>query len=116
MHITSVADDDGPFPWHMTVQNPAGILLRDVLATITQTFNQYIAEEEFLRWSPERQNTTKRAYRDRVAMPTLSLDPFVVPVRDDTGMRRVDYMGERVLFRGLEASDDGTWIMFLGPM
>lgn len=37
------------------------------------------------------------------------------PVLDD-GARRIDYLGERVMFRGLEPSPakDGTWMLFVG--
>jgi len=36
---------------------------------------------------------------------------------NNDGLRRVDYMGDRVMFRGLEPSPrkDGTWMLFLGP-
>jgi hypothetical protein len=120
MHIKNIADDDStnPFPWPMIVHNSDGVLLRDIFAAISENFSQYVAQEEFSHWTEERKKTAKRAYRARVAIANTSLDPFIPPSHDNTGLRRVDYMGERVLFRGLEPSpeQDGTWVMFLGPM
>ena len=120
MHIKHIADDDNvfPFPWPMMVYNPHGILLRDVFAAISENFTQYVARDEFAEWGEQRQNSAKSAYSARVATPIYAqVGSNIPPSYDDTGLRRVDYMGERVLFRGLEPSPDkdGTWVMFLGP-
>jgi hypothetical protein len=111
MHIKSIADDDStvPFPWPIIVHNPGGLLVRDIFGALSDNFAEYVRQEEFALWPEERKGAVNHAYLERVSMPTYSQDP---------GLRRVDYLGERVLFRGLEASPekDGTWIMFLGPM
>jgi hypothetical protein len=113
MHIKSVADDtDSHFPWPMMVYSTRGIQLRDVFLAISENFAQYVAVEEFSRWSAERKGCARGAYYRRVAGEGEGEE------RVDAGLRRVDYMGGRVLFRGLEASPekDGTWVLFLGPM
>jgi hypothetical protein len=121
MDIESIADDgDFPFPYPMHVRNPRGLLVRDLFSAISANFQQYVAKEEYLGWTKERRKTADRAYAGRRAFMGIISEPWTVHgelEESETWLRRVDYMGDRVLFRGLEPSpvQDRTWILFLGP-
>jgi hypothetical protein len=115
MHIHAVADDSAPnFPWPFTVRNPRGITCQDVFRTIYRNFQQHVTEQEFNTWSRRRKEQCSRAYHLRV--DSMNAWNPVPPAFGD-GLRRIDYMGERIMFRGLEPSPAGetSWIMFVGP-
>jgi hypothetical protein len=108
MDIHAVADDTAPtFPWSFVVHNPNGITCWDVFETVFDNFSQYVREEEHASWCFNRRVNAQNAYNLRVMQ---------VPVVRDA-LRRIDYLGDRIMFRGLEPSPekDGTWVMFAGP-
>ncbi|KIJ59980.1 hypothetical protein HYDPIDRAFT_99725 [Hydnomerulius pinastri MD-312] len=117
MHIVGVADDPAPgFPWPIMVRNEQGITCADVFQTIASNFQQYVTTDEYNSWSGRRRDLAARAYHRRIRTPLDWNQPEDVPGPYD-GLRRIDYMGDKVMFRGLEASPlkDGTWLMFVGP-
>ena len=114
MHIHAVADDSLPdFPWPITVRNTRGITCQDVFEAIYRNFQEYVTAQEFGTWSSRRKEQCSRAYHLRVHSVN-AWNPL--PLLDE-GLRRIDYMGERVMFRGLEPSPnrETSWIMFVGP-
>jgi hypothetical protein len=116
MHIIGVGDDTAPtFPWPATVHNPTGITCQDVLNAIFANFQEHISEDEYDVWTERQKDRCTRAYHLRVENAN-AWNPELTPPTHD-GLRRIDYMGDRVMFRGLEPSPDGdlSWIMFVGP-
>lgn len=113
MHIKDVADDTAPrFPWPMFITNERGITVEDVFSVISDNFCQYVGREEYNTWDLRRQDQAGAAYYVRIRRNRImNLDG------NNAGLRRVDYMGDWVMFRGLEPSPrkDGTWMLFLGP-
>ncbi|KAH7887212.1 hypothetical protein F5I97DRAFT_1807635 [Phlebopus sp. FC_14] len=117
MHVVGVADDPAPiFPWPIMVRNERGITCGDVFQAISSNFQEHVTVEEYNGWSGRRRDLAARAYQKRVHEPLDWTRPHEIPGRND-GLRRIDYMGDKVMFRGLEPSPwrDGTWIMFVGP-
>ncbi|EGO29962.1 hypothetical protein SERLADRAFT_458368 [Serpula lacrymans var. lacrymans S7.9] len=116
MHIIGVADDPAPkFPWPIMVYNARGITCGDVFSAISTNFQQHVTAAEYDSWSGRRREMAARAYHTRVRTSN-TFNPHDIP-GDDDGLRRIDYMGDKIMFRGLEASPrkDGTWLMFVGP-
>ncbi|KAF9218688.1 hypothetical protein BS17DRAFT_790881 [Gyrodon lividus] len=117
MHIVGIADDPLPnFPWPIMVRNMQGITCADVFQAISSNFQEHVTTDEYNSWTGRRRELTARAYHRRVRIPLDWTRPDEVPGPND-GLRRIDYMGDKVMFRGLEASPlkDGTWLMFVGP-
>lgn len=109
MYINAVADDTAPhFPWPFMVFNPRGIKCEDVFEAIFENFQQHVSQHEHDSWSALRQRQSGRAYHIRLASED----------REGDGLRRIDYLGHRVMFRGLEPNpnrDGSGWVMFIGP-
>ncbi|KAH7920076.1 hypothetical protein BV22DRAFT_1040288 [Leucogyrophana mollusca] len=117
MHIVGVADDPAPaFPWPIMVTRARGVTCGDVWETIFNNFQQHVTVDEYNAWSARRREMAARAYFKRVRVPLDWDVPEEVP-GDGDGLRRIDYMGDKMMFRGLEPSPlkDGTWLMFVGP-
>lgn len=117
MHIADIADDPAPtFSHSILVHNTCGITCGDVFETIWRHFQEHIRPDEYDSWSPRRRDLAARAYHKRVHEPLDWAQPNNIPGRRD-GLRRIDYMGDKVMFRGLEPSPrkDNTWLMFVGP-
>lgn len=113
--ISAIADDVSPqLTWPILVCNPVGVNVGDVIVAIYETFQQHMTREEYEILSPRRQDQLQRAYWARVNEPLNGGD--ICPSLND-GLRRIDYFGDNILFRGLEPSRNkkGNWIMFLGP-
>ena len=144
MHVCIVAEDPLPHvPWPIEVENARGITCGDVLDAIARTFIECVGEGEFRSWTRHRQGVAARAYYRRVssvesgphsnvhpdthanANSKLNVDRDSDPnlmkpsrVRHDVheGLRRIDYMGDRVLFHGLEQASalvEDTWFMYV---
>jgi hypothetical protein len=114
MHIKDVADDTAPqFPWPILITNEQGIILEDVFNAISDNFSLHVAVEEYNSWDERRRDQAGTAYWSRVRR-TQSMHSYHTY---NDGLRRFDYMGDRVMFRGLEPSPrkDGTWMLFVGP-
>lgn len=117
MHIQPVAEDPLPhFPWPIEIANPRGITCGDVLDAIARKLLEYVPEKEYNGWTHHRRVMAARTYHQRARK---SVDPAklegALVVRD--GLRRIDYVGGKVIFHGLEQASvtvDDTWFMFLG--
>jgi len=116
MEIMDVADDTVPrFPWPMWVQNDRGITVQDVFEAISYNFSLHVSGDEFASWDERRQAQAGAAYWSKV-IRNQAIHPHRAVNND--GLKRVDYLGDRVMFRGLEPSPrmDGTWMLFVGPI
>jgi hypothetical protein len=113
MDITDVADDTAPrFLWPMQIRNERGINLQDVFNIISANFREHIYQNELDSWDERRRYQSWAGYWGRVRR-----NQIVDFHSNNAGLKRVDYMGDRVMFRGLEPSPrmDGTWMLCLGP-
>jgi len=91
------------------------ITVRDVFETISYNFSLHVSEEEFASWDERRQAQAGAAYWIKV-LRSQGIYPHRPP--NNEGLKRIDYLGDRVMFRGLEPSPhmDGTWVLFVGPV
>jgi len=115
MEIKDLADDTAPiFPWPFWVTNERGITVQDVFEAIASNFSCHVSMEEFGSWDERRQAQAGAAYWSKVFRSQILRRCHVT----HDGMKRVDYLGDRVMFRGLEPSPrmDGTWMMFVGSI
>lgn len=116
MHVSGLADDSGPsFPWPFTVKNDYGITCHDVISAIFYNFQQPVYKEEEASWSMLRRRQAAYAFHVRIHSPNTEYSLRTPGERE--GLRRIDYLGDRFMFRGMESSPrrDGTWIIFFGP-
>ncbi|CCM04388.1 uncharacterized protein FIBRA_06564 [Fibroporia radiculosa] len=114
VRITALADDTFPvFPWPITVMphHPAlPVLVRDVLNACIANFEERMTREEVDALALDRRPQVFRAYWARVRSMVAGRIPG-----DDDGLRRIDYLGDRVFFRGLEPAPDGDgFMLFMG--
>lgn len=117
MRIIAVGEDPSlSFAWPVTITNPRGILVEDVLRGIYVNFQELVTREEYESWEGLARDVTNTAFERRLAL--LSQRP---PPQDDSdrpsvdAVQRVDWLGERFMFRGLERDEEGDWILFVGP-
>lgn len=88
-------------PWKIVVSNPKGITVNDVLTAVYDTLNAQITEPEYWLASEEAQKRMNRAYLDATNGKTG------VPGREPTeGVKRVDFLGDSVLFGGIRPLDE----------
>jgi len=115
MEIRDVADETAQFPWPMWATNERGVTVQDVFEAIRNNFSAHVTDEEFESWDERRQARVINAYWYRVDR-IRRLYPHRAHETDQ--IRRVDYMMDRHMFRGLERSQrmDGTWTLFLGAL
>ncbi|KAI0338067.1 hypothetical protein BDW22DRAFT_1338605 [Trametopsis cervina] len=112
LSITALADDMVlAFPWPViAVARHAAlpVTVRDVCDAVYQNFQEFMMKEELDALSKQRRGQVMRAYEERVRdLPHTT--------RED-GVRRVDFLGDRCVFRGLEPTADGEgFVMFVGP-
>ncbi|KAJ7635364.1 hypothetical protein FB45DRAFT_484024 [Roridomyces roridus] len=100
MHINALALIGADFKWPIMVVNLGGIRLSHVFEAIRDNFQRYVHNDEVQQWGPNRREHANLAYRLRAGG-----DP----------MRRVDYLGGQVYFRGLAPNPDRTgWLLYLG--
>ncbi|KZT69143.1 hypothetical protein DAEQUDRAFT_750962 [Daedalea quercina L-15889] len=115
LYIGALADDHcDPFPWPMLVQprhERLPVMVRDVLNTLIANFEEHLTEEEIAALSDQRRAHMLRAYWERAQQMWCGRIPG-----DDDGLRRIDYLGDRAWFRGLEPAQDGNgFVLFVGP-
>lgn len=96
------------------LRNITGITVQDVFEAISYNFSLHVSGEEYASWDERRQAQAGAAYWNKVFRNQV-INPHGAVNND--GMKRVDYLGDRVMFRGLEPSPrkDGTWMLFVGP-
>ena len=95
----------------------AGITVQDIFEAISYNFSRLVHAWEFDSWDDRRQAQAGSAYWNRT-FRHQAMNPYPhLPIHND-GLQRVDYLGDRVMFRGLEPSPrmDGTWMLFVGPI
>jgi hypothetical protein len=121
--IASVADEPlfaaggGAFPWPVRAANPGGVTCGDVWAALAAAVRLHVRPGEYAALSAARKEQVKLSYWARCA-PDLPVEDGAPPrPGPDDGCRRIDVLGTRVMFRGLEPASgvDGSWVMFLGP-
>jgi hypothetical protein len=124
--ITSVADEPlfaptlglgAAFPWAIRTSNPGGVTCGDVWAALAEAVMLHVRPSEYASLSPARKEQVKLSYWARCASD-LPVEEGAPPrPGPDDGCRRIDVLGTRVMFRGLEPAPgvDGSWVMFLGP-
>ncbi|KAI0353847.1 hypothetical protein OH77DRAFT_1426656 [Trametes cingulata] len=115
LRICALAGDSQPtFWWPVTVlphHEALPVQVCDVLDALIANFEERMTADEFRQLSEERVQMLCRAYARRTA---LVVGGRTCP-RDD-GLRRVDYLGDSVCFRGLEPAPDGEgFMLFVGP-
>ncbi|KAH9937966.1 hypothetical protein B0H21DRAFT_825351 [Amylocystis lapponica] len=114
MRVTSLADDTFPiFPWPFTVRSQHSSLpvsVHDVMNALIANFEERMEQYEIDALSSEQQQRTERAFWERVN--TMYSGYFPNP---DRGFTRIDYLGDKRFFRGLEPDPDGEgFMLFLG--
>ncbi|TFK39206.1 hypothetical protein BDQ12DRAFT_650282 [Crucibulum laeve] len=89
-YINAIAEDTSPkLIWPITVHNPRGV--------------KFLLQEEFDSWGSVRRHQVTQAYYQRH------------PEGWGDGLRRIDYLGHLVMFRGLEPNPDHEgWMMYVG--
>ncbi|KAH9932861.1 uncharacterized protein B0H18DRAFT_669733 [Fomitopsis serialis] len=115
LYISALADDNcDPFPWPTLVipHHPRlPVMVMDVLNALIANFEERLKPEEVAALSEQRREHMCRAYWERVRTMVSGRIPG-----DDDGLRRIDYLGDRVFFRGLEPAPDGVgFVLFVGP-
>ncbi|KAL7277072.1 hypothetical protein ACG7TL_008917 [Trametes sanguinea] len=116
LRVVGILDDPQlEFRWPFTIlphHEALPVLMRDVLDALIANFEERMTREEVRLLSPERKLMVVRAYERRT---TLLIGTSVACPADD-GLRRVDYLGDNVCFRGLEPAPDGQgFLLCLGP-
>lgn len=119
MEIVAVAEDPSlSFPWRITVTNPRGILVEDVLRCIYQIFQENVSRHEYESWDPATREAADAACWRR-SLPRNAAQRGQgreEPDERDVTLKRIDWLGERCMFRGLERDEEGGWILFVGPV
>lgn len=112
LSVTALADDMmTTFSWPVTAMahHPAlPVTVENVLDALYQNFQEFMTKEELDSLTEQRRQQVLRAYEDRARN---------LPDIDHTdGVRRVDFLGDRCIFRGLEPPPDGEgFTLFVGP-
>ncbi|KAL0946663.1 hypothetical protein HGRIS_012853 [Hohenbuehelia grisea] len=111
MFINAVADDPmDNFPWPIMVVQELGIKVADVLNAIYHNFQEHVSRTEYDSWPPARRKQAAAARTSRIAASNGT-------VPEDDTVRRIDYLGDLVMFRGLQANPDistSSWVISVG--
>ena len=92
------------------VINHRGVKCVDVFEVLYESFQRYVGVDEWERWSG-----TKKVQADEVYARRLRTEGMQKGQGQQDLMKRVDYLGQQVMFRGLEPNPDGEgWMLFLG--
>ncbi|RXW20764.1 hypothetical protein EST38_g5076 [Candolleomyces aberdarensis] len=116
MYVNALADDiSRKFAWPFMVLNPHGIKIRDIINSVYFNFQEYVREREFYGWTVARRKEAARTHRKRCDPQEHPFKAMAGEVNVDDDMRRIDYLGNRTLFRGLAPNPDMTgWVLYLG--
>ncbi|EKM57707.1 uncharacterized protein PHACADRAFT_251500 [Phanerochaete carnosa HHB-10118-sp] len=111
LNVTMLGDEPfAEFHWPFIVlsRHPAlPVTVQDVLEAVHENFRQCLTTEEVDMLGPFRRDQLFRTYWARVEW---------FPSDETAGLRRVDYLGDRYMFRGLEPAPVGDGFMiFFGP-
>lgn len=111
MKIVALAEEPlAHFPWPFTVHARDGlpVTVQDVLFSVIINFAQFMTLDEINELDMWRRDNIRQAYSKRLK------EKRHTPKED--GVRRVDFLGDRIMFRGLAPAGDGDgWMMFVGP-
>ena len=115
LRIAAVAGDaQHAFPWPVTVlphHEALPVLVADVVHALVANFEERLTGDEADALSESRRVMVHQAYWRRMRLPVGGRTPA-----ETDGLRRVDYLGDAIYFRGLEPSPDGEgFVLFLGP-
>jgi hypothetical protein len=111
MRITILADDSAiEFPWPFVVlsHHPAlPVTVQDVIGAMHTNFHESVTKMEMATLSPAREDRIHHTFWKRCEDHNIA---------QEDGLRRVDYLGDHYMFRGLEPTSDGRgFMMFFGP-
>ncbi|GJE85368.1 hypothetical protein PsYK624_014470 [Phanerochaete sordida] len=108
--VTALADEPAGFAWPFVVlarHAALPVTVGDVLEALHANFQECLAAGEVAGVSTARREALFRAYWARVEWYPDDAIP---------GLRRVDFLGDRYMFRGLEPAPDGDgFMMYFGP-
>lgn len=112
MRIVALAGEPlAHFPWPFTVHARDGlpVTVQDVLFSLLINFAQFMTADEVAEFNERRRETIRIAYDRRLREKRFR--------EDGEGLRRIDFLGDRIMFRGLEPAPGGEgWMMFVGPL
>ncbi|KAJ7596696.1 hypothetical protein C8J56DRAFT_1021200 [Mycena floridula] len=110
MYINSVSDDPAPkFRWPIMIRNPDGITVEDVLVGIFTNLQEYVFIDEFRAW------TEQRRRQAQIALDLRREQQQSLGQEIDQAVRRIDYFGSHITFRGLEPHPNlEGWVLFIG--
>ena len=83
-------------PWVITVENPNGVTVGDVLSRIQESLNRTAAKSEFDQVPQRDQATVLRAYQRNCTLGNRK--------RED-GLKRIDWLGRKTLFAGIRKDE-----------
>ncbi|KAF8889844.1 hypothetical protein BD779DRAFT_1469582 [Infundibulicybe gibba] len=102
-YLCRAEDSLSKFQWPVTIRSPVGITCEDIFAVVYENFRRHVSEAEVTMWSSLRRKQASVAFHAR----------FGHRIQDE--MRRIDYFGQCIMFRGLEPHPSGRgWVLFLG--
>lgn len=95
--------------------------MQDVFQALYDNFQQHVSRREYNNWDERQQNIARSACWNRHGQNQHRhnwLGESALP--GGPHLRRIDYLGDRVMFRGLEPvpaqeKNGSAWILFLGP-
>lgn len=121
LRITALADDSHPFPWPVVVRShheSLPVTVQDVMRVLLENFSRGIWQQEFDEFSENRRERILTTYWSRMEKLASRRISWFVEEQEigPEPLRRLDYLGERTWFRGLEPAPDGeSFAMFVGP-
>ncbi|KAJ2912962.1 hypothetical protein MD484_g7463, partial [Candolleomyces efflorescens] len=116
MYVNALAEDSSPqFAWPFMVLNPHGIKIRDIINSVHDNFQECVREREYYGWTMARRREAARAHRKRCDPQEHPHKAMAGDLEVNDDMRRIDYLGNRTVFRGLAPNPDMTgWVLYLG--
>ncbi|KAF7318680.1 MYND-type domain-containing protein [Mycena chlorophos] len=105
MYVSGLGLAAARLPWKFFVVNHTGVKVRDVFNAVAANFRELVFEREVRTWDRERLAHARLEFRLRGGH-----------LRDEEGLRRMDYLNGQLFFRGLAPNPDLTgWLLFVGP-
>ncbi|KAF8641331.1 hypothetical protein AX16_010029 [Volvariella volvacea WC 439] len=118
MYINGVAEDTYErFPWPVVVENKAGITCKDVIDKIYDNFQEYVGMDEYSEMNSIRKKQMWNASQARLKEIEMYTQVEGAKGIDDSdrSIKRIDYLGHLVMFRGLEPHPNGEgWVLYVG--
>ena len=95
--------------------------MQDIFQALYVNFQQHVSGTEFNSWDERQQNIARSACWNRHIRDQFRSNWLRLPtIPGGPHLRRIDYLGDRIMFRGLEPApaqekNGSAWILFLGP-